>query len=118
MNKAAVSLFPFTAVVNLFDGTKAMTLLAALLLIALSVFIRRPTGTWAGALDVAVFLADWFEAWDSLFVAAALVAVIGLATILQGVKAHLTEDRLDTMLPAPLRRLRPAARTDPVTFGF
>ncbi|THH38420.1 hypothetical protein E4Z66_02285 [Aliishimia ponticola] len=89
-----------------------------LLMIFYSIYVRRPGGISGGALALAFYLGDWFQAWDNLYVAAAIVALAGLGAIFLGVRAHLIEDRLDDFLPPVLRRLRPEARQDPVTFGL
>ncbi len=89
-----------------------------LLMMLYSVYIRRPGGVSGGMLALAIYLGDWFQAWDNLYVAAAIIALCGLAAIYAGVRAHLIEERLDALLPDTLRRLRPEARNDPVTFGF
>ena len=83
-----------------------------------SVYLRRPAGISVGALALVFYFAHWFDAWDDLYTAVAILAVAGVTTIFVGVKAHLIEDQLDRLLPLGLRRLRPEARRDPVTFGF
>ncbi|MEM8692847.1 MAG: hypothetical protein AAGG57_13315 [Pseudomonadota bacterium] len=93
-------------------------LVLSVVLVAFSIFVRRPTGISMAGLGVALFCADWLDAWDNFFVAGGLLALIGLGAIVLGVRAHLIEDQLDRLLPARLRALRPEARHDPVTFGL
>lgn len=123
INKAgllAFSIYTFVALVEgAFGSRDYWHLLPAGIAVALySLYLRRPAGISAGALALAVYLAHWFDAWDNVYVAAAILGVIGLGSIYLGVKAHLVENRLDRLLPSQLRRLRPDARSDPVTFGF
>lgn len=54
----------------------------------------------------------------SSMVRIAIAVCLALAAICLGVRAHLIEERLEQFLPPLLRRLRPAARTDPVTYGL
>ncbi|MEM8578740.1 MAG: hypothetical protein AAGF60_12885 [Pseudomonadota bacterium] len=94
------------------------TLLAlSLVLVLFSIYLRRPAGISVAAIGIAAYCAEWLEAWDNLFVAGGVLAVIGLGAIVLGVRAHLIAAQLDTLLPGTLRALRPAARTDPTTFG-
>jgi len=123
LNKAAVMTFGayiFGAIVdNMWGRAGLWPLLPTGLMLALfSVYLRRPAGVSMGALSLMVFLGDWLDAWDNIIVAAALLGVLGLGTVVLGVKAHLVENQLDRLLPVALRRLRPEARHDPVTFGF
>ena len=118
VNKVAVLIFPIGLIADAFQGINLSILIWSLGAIGLSLFIRRPGGMAAGALGVMLYLGEWFDAWENLFVAAGIIAVIGLGSIAVGIKAHLIEDRLDAILPERVRRLRPAPRNDPVTFGF
>ncbi|MEM6579467.1 MAG: hypothetical protein AAF678_13340 [Pseudomonadota bacterium] len=87
-------------------------------LILFSLYVRRAAGVTAGALNVAIYIGDWVFEWDNLYVATGIIALIGIASIYLGVRAHLIEDRLDALLPDALRKLRPEARNDPISFGF
>ncbi len=123
LNKVALILFTVFVFIALFEtswraGDYWILLPAALILVLYSVYIRRPTGVSAGAFALASYLGQWFQAWDNLYVASALISVFGLGAIFAGVRAHLVEDQLDKLLPQKLKDLRPEARSDPVTFGF
>lgn len=63
LNKAAVLLFPFVVLLAAVEGITPHLLLWSLAGVALSLFIRRPAGIWASATGIAVWLADWFDAW-------------------------------------------------------
>ncbi|MEM6481535.1 MAG: hypothetical protein AAF922_07725 [Pseudomonadota bacterium] len=87
-------------------------------LILFSLFLRRSAGVSGGALALAIYVADWVFEWDNLYVATGVIALVGLLAIYAGVRAHLIEDRLDAFLPESLKRRRPEAREDPITFGW
>ncbi len=119
LNKVALFCFTIYAFWVAFGrGWEEILLFASLVLLAVSLFLRRPVGVSAGAIGLGLYLAEWLDAWDNVLVAAGILGVVGLGAIFIGVKAHLVEDQLERLLPGSLKRLRPNARQDPVTFGF
>ncbi|WP_299507430.1 hypothetical protein [uncultured Roseobacter sp.] len=123
VNKAGLFAFLVFTLVFSFSFPRStphlwLLLPTGLMMMLFSVYIRRPGGVSGGMLALAIYLGDWFQAWDNLYVAAGIIALCGLAAIYAGVRAHLIEERLDMLLPKALMRLRPEARHDPVTFGF
>ena len=119
LNKIAlVCLFIYVVQAAFSSDQMLALLLTSLVLLAMSLFIRRAAGVSTAALGLAAYLGNWLDAWDNLFVAAAILAVVGLVAIFAGVKAHLVEDQLERLLPSQAKRLRPESRVDPVTFGF
>ena len=100
------------------EERETFVLLASVVLIFLAIFLRRPFGVPVGAGFVAIYIVELFDWWDNPLVVATFLAVIGGALIYWGVRAHLIENRLEALLPARLRALRPARRHDPVTFGY
>ncbi|MEP3844917.1 MAG: hypothetical protein ABJM43_06205 [Paracoccaceae bacterium] len=123
LNKAALmtfTIYTFAVVLeSAFENDPYWSLLpSGIALMLFSIFVRRPAGLSVGAIALGIYVGYWFGAWDNLYVAAALLGLIGLGSIYIGVRAHLIEDQLDRFLPSKLRELRPESRVDPVTFGF
>ncbi|MEO9822439.1 MAG: hypothetical protein ABJ370_10560 [Paracoccaceae bacterium] len=123
LNKAALMTFTMYTLIVLFESNYNNNAYWSLLpsgiaLMLFSIFVRRPAGLSVGVIALGTYVGFWFGAWDNMYVAAALLGLIGLGSIFIGVRAHLIENQLDRLLPSKLRELRPESRVDPVTFGF
>ena len=123
LNKSALitfTIYTFAVVIgSAFGGDAYWSLLpSGIALMLFSIFMRRPAGLSVGAIALGTYIGQWFDAWDNLYVASALLGLIGLGSVYIGVRAHLIENQLDRLLPSKLREMRPESRVDPVTFGF
>jgi hypothetical protein len=118
LNKVAMTCLAVWSMFFFFDDRMGLFLMISIATIAFAIYIRRPAGVSVGAMGIAAWLADWFNAWENLIFAAVVLGLIGFASIVLGVRAHLIEDRLDDLLPEGLRRLRPPPRAESVTFGL
>ena len=123
LNKSALityTIYTFFVVIGSTFGNDAYWSLlpSGIALMLFSIFVRRPAGLSMGAIALGTYAGHWFDAWDNLYVASALLGLIGLGSVYIGVRAHLIENQLDRLLPSKLRELRPESRVDPVTFGF
>ncbi|WP_289036280.1 hypothetical protein [uncultured Roseibium sp.] len=100
------------------DPVKWIFLATCLLAIALSVFLRRPSGIGFGALGILTVIIWRFDVHEDDLTLALVLTAIGFATVAAGYYLQKHMDPLASRIPEPLLRFRPEQRDDPVTFGY
>ena len=84
-----------------------------------SVYIRRPGGVNFAALGIFGFLMDnILEIFPNIWGGILVCTVVGSVLILIGLVIFRNQDKFDRFIPQWMHAARPAAREDPVTFGF
>ena len=116
LNKLGLLLFGLWLGDTYYDFEFVVMALGVLTIFA-SIFWRRPFGISVGAAAIGWYIIDLFDWWDEPIVLAAVLGLIGLGLLFLGVRFKLIESRLESMLPAGLRALRPNRREDPVIFS-
>ncbi|WP_417686885.1 hypothetical protein [Roseibium sp.] len=100
------------------DTVRWLFLAISLTAIALSVFLRRPSGIGFGAVGIITVIFWRFGVQDNDLTLAFQLTVVGIFVLLLGYLVQRHTDRLAEYFPETLMRVRPDPRQDPVTFGY
>jgi hypothetical protein len=102
------------------DLSKEVFLVACFLSVGFSVFTRRPGGISIAAMGVFAYFAEHFLKIfnDQAILGASIMVLIGFALVLVGTRIAKLNSNSTMVGTRGLERLRPALKTDPVTFGL